>query len=84
MSAAYSISFMVMGWMTAFARCCRDQWFSPRAMTMLVVSIPQKSYCDKLQGERLRERVGTLGGDGRSDLGVPTLGGDGTLGTACV
>jgi hypothetical protein len=51
-------------------------------MSMLAVSIPQKSYCDKLRGERLHERVGTLRGDGRSDLGVTTLGGDGTLGTA--
>jgi hypothetical protein len=53
-------------------------------MAMLAVSIPQKSSCDKLRGDRLRERVGTLGGDGRSDLGVTTLGSNGTLGMACV
>jgi hypothetical protein len=51
---------------------------------MLAVSIPQKSYCAKLRGESFRERVGTLGGDGRSGLGVTTLGGNGTLGMLCV
>jgi hypothetical protein len=51
---------------------------------MLAVSIPQKLSCDKLQGERLHEQVGTLGGDGRSDLGVTTLGSSGTLGMAGV
>jgi hypothetical protein len=53
-------------------------------MAMWDVSIPQKSYWDKLRGESIRERVGTLGGDGRSVLGVTTLGGNGTLGFFCV
>jgi hypothetical protein len=53
-------------------------------MAMLTVFILQKSSCDKLRGERLRERVGTLGGDGRSDLGAATLGSHGALGMACV
>jgi hypothetical protein len=47
---------------------------------MWAVSIPQKSSWDKLRGESFRERVGTLGGDGRSVLGVTTLGGNGMLG----
>jgi hypothetical protein len=33
-------------------------------MAMWAVSIPHKSYWDKLRGESVRERVGTLGGDG--------------------
>jgi hypothetical protein len=53
-------------------------------MAMWAVSIPHKSSWDKLRGESLRERVGTLGGDGRSVLGVTTLGGNGTLGMSCV
>jgi hypothetical protein len=84
MSAVYSIYFLVTGWMTAFARFCRDQWLSPRAMAMWAVSIPQKSSWDKLRGESLCERVGTLGGDGRSVLGVTTLGGNGVLEMFCV
>jgi hypothetical protein len=47
---------------------------------MWAVSISQKSSWEKLRGESLRERVGTLGGDGQSVLGVNTLGGNGTLG----
>jgi hypothetical protein len=84
MSAVYSISFPVVGWMTAFARCCQHQWLSPRAMATWAVSIPQKSCWDKLRGESLCERVGTLGGDGRSVLGVTTLGGNGALEMSCV
>jgi hypothetical protein len=84
MSAEYSIYFPVTGWMTAFAWCCRDQWLSPRAMAMCAVSIPQKLSWEKLRGESLREQVGTLGGDGRSVLGVTTLRGNGTLGMSCV
>jgi hypothetical protein len=84
MSAEYSISFPVTGWMTAFAWCCCDQWLYPRSMAMWAVSIPQKSSWDKLRGESLRERVGTLVGDGRSVLGVTTLGGNGTLGKSWV
>jgi hypothetical protein len=34
---------------------------------------------DKLRGESLCERVGTLGGDGRSVLGVTTVGGNGAF-----
>jgi hypothetical protein len=84
MSAVYSISFPVTGWMTAFARCCCDQWLCPRAMAMWAESIPQKSSYDKLRGESLCERVGTLGGVGRSVLGVTTLGGNGALEMYCV
>jgi hypothetical protein len=84
MSAVYSISFPVTGWMTAFARCYRDQWLSPREMAMWAVSIPQKSYWDKLWGESLCERVVTLRGDGWSVRGVTTLGGNGALGISCV
>jgi hypothetical protein len=39
---------------------------------MWAVSIPQKSFWDRLRGESLCERVGTLGGDGLSLLGVTT------------
>jgi hypothetical protein len=63
MSAEYSISFPVTGWMTALAWCCCDQWLCPRAMVMWVESMLQKSSWDKLRGERLWEREGTLGGD---------------------
>jgi hypothetical protein len=45
---------------------------------------PQKASWEKLRVESLCERVGTLGGDGRSVLGVTTLGGNGALGMACV
>jgi hypothetical protein len=51
---------------------------------MWAMSIPQKSFWDKLQGDSLCERVGTLGGDGLSVLGVTTLGGDGALEMSCV
>jgi hypothetical protein len=40
---------------------------------MWAVSIPQKSFWDRLWGESLCERVGTLGGDGLSILGVTTV-----------
>jgi hypothetical protein len=51
---------------------------------MWAVSIPQKSFWDKLRGESPCERVGTLGGDGRSVLGVTILGGNGALVMSCV
>jgi hypothetical protein len=51
---------------------------------MWAVSIPQKSFWDRLRGERFCERVGTLGGDGLSVLGVTTLGSDGALVMSCV
>jgi hypothetical protein len=51
---------------------------------MWVVSIPHKSFWDKLRGESLCERVGTVGGDGLSVLGVTTLGGNGMLEMSCV
>jgi hypothetical protein len=51
---------------------------------MWAVSMPQKLFWDKLQGESLCERVGTLGGDGLSILGVTTLGGNGALVMSCV
>jgi hypothetical protein len=53
-------------------------------MAMWAVFIPQNSSWDKLRGESLRERVGTLGGDGRSVIGVTTLGGNGRLGMSGV
>jgi hypothetical protein len=53
-------------------------------MARLDVSIPQKSSWDTLRGESLCERVGTLGGEGWSVLGVTTLGGNGTLDMSCV
>jgi hypothetical protein len=56
----------------------------PMAMAMWAVSIPQKSSWDKLWGESLRERVGTLVGDGSSVPGVATLGGNGALAMSCV
>jgi hypothetical protein len=46
---------------------------------MGAVSIPQKSFWDRLWGKRFCERVGTLGGDGLSVLGVTTLGSNGAL-----
>jgi hypothetical protein len=48
------------------------------------VSIPQKSFWDKLRGESRLERVGTLGGDALSVLGVTTLGGNDALEMSCV
>jgi hypothetical protein len=51
---------------------------------MWAVFIPQKLSWDKLRGESLCERVGTLGGDGRSVVGVTTLGGNGALEMSCV
>jgi hypothetical protein len=48
------------------------------------LSIPQKSSSDKLRGESICERVGTLGGDGRSVLGVTTLESNGALDMSCV
>jgi hypothetical protein len=65
--------------MNALARCCWYQWLFPRAMTMCSVSMPQKLYWDKLRGERFRERVGTLGGDGVRVLSVTTIGSNGAL-----
>jgi hypothetical protein len=46
---------------------------------MRVVSIPQSSFWEKLRGESLCERVGTLGRDGLRVIGVTTLGGNGAL-----
>ena len=79
MRAEYSISFPVTGWMTELAWCRWDQWLLPRAIAMWAVSIPQKSSWDKLRGERFRDRVGTLGGDGLRVIGVTTLGSNGAL-----
>jgi hypothetical protein len=45
---------------------------------MWEVSMPQKSFWDRLRG------VGTLGGDGLSVLGVTTLGSNGALVMSCV
>jgi hypothetical protein len=53
-------------------------------MAMWAVSIPQKWSWDKLRGESLCERVGTLGGDWLSILGMNTLVGNGALGMSCV
>jgi hypothetical protein len=39
----------------------------------------QKSFWDKFLGERLCERIGTLGGAGRLVIGVTTLGSNGVL-----
>jgi hypothetical protein len=46
---------------------------------MWAVSIPLNSFWDRLRGERFRERVGTLGGDGWRLIGVTTLGSNGTF-----
>jgi hypothetical protein len=48
------------------------------------VSIPQNSSWDKLRGDSLCERVGTLKGDGLSVIGVTTLGGNHALEMSCV
>jgi hypothetical protein len=48
-------------------------------MAMWAVSMPHKSFWDKFWGERFRERVGTLGGDGLCVIGVTTLGSNGAL-----
>jgi hypothetical protein len=53
-------------------------------MDMWALSIQQKSSWGKLRGESICERVGTLRGDGRSVLGVTTLGGNGALDVSCV
>jgi hypothetical protein len=54
------------------------------AMAMCAVSMLHNSYWDKLHGESLRDGVGTFGCDGRSGLGVTTLGGTGALVVSCV
>jgi hypothetical protein len=46
---------------------------------MLAVYMSQKISCDKFLGERLCERIGTLGGTGRLVIGVTTLGSNGAL-----
>jgi hypothetical protein len=46
---------------------------------MLAVSMSQKLSCDKFLGERLCERIGTLGGASRPGIGVTTLGSNGAL-----
>jgi hypothetical protein len=51
---------------------------------MWAVSIPQKSFWERLRGESLCERVGTLGGDWLSVLGVTTIRGNGALAMSCV
>jgi hypothetical protein len=51
---------------------------------MWAVSIPHKSFWDKLRGESLCEQVGTLGGDGLSVLDVTTLEVNGALAMSCV
>jgi hypothetical protein len=51
---------------------------------MCDVSIPEKSFWDRLQGESLCERVGTLRGNGLNVLGVTTLGANGALVMSCV
>jgi hypothetical protein len=53
-------------------------------MAMWAVFIPQKSSWEKLRGESLCERVGTLGGYDRSVLGVTTLRGNGASEMSCV
>jgi hypothetical protein len=46
---------------------------------MWAVFMTQESCWDKLRGERFRERVGTLGGDGLRVIGVTTLVSNGAL-----
>jgi hypothetical protein len=53
-------------------------------MDMWAVSMPHKSSWDKLRGDSVCERVGTLRGDWLSVLGVTTLGGNGALAMSCV
>jgi hypothetical protein len=53
-------------------------------MAVCAVSMPQKSCWDKLRGDSLQDRVGTLGGDKHSVLGVTTLGCNGALVMFCV
>jgi hypothetical protein len=48
-------------------------------MAMLAVSMPHKSSWDKLRGERFRDRVGNLGGDGLRVIDVTTLESNGEL-----
>jgi hypothetical protein len=74
MRAVYSICLPMTGWTTAFARCCWDQWYAPKAISMLADSMFQKSSCDKFLGEIFCERVGTLRGAARPVSGVTTLG----------
>jgi hypothetical protein len=46
---------------------------------MCAVSMPQKSFWEKLWGERFRERVGTLQGYQLRVIMVTTLGSNGAL-----
>jgi hypothetical protein len=48
-------------------------------MTMLAVSMFQKSSCDKLLGERFCVRAGTLRDAAWPIIGVTTLGSNGVL-----
>jgi hypothetical protein len=48
-------------------------------MAMLVVSMSQKSSCDKFLGERLCARAGTLVDAARPVVGVTNLGSNGVL-----
>jgi hypothetical protein len=48
-------------------------------MAMLVVSMCQKSSCDKFLGERFCVRAGTLGDAAWLVVGVTTLGSNGVL-----
>jgi hypothetical protein len=79
MRAVYYISLPVTGWTTAFAKCYWDQWYVPKAISMLADSMSQKSSCDKFLEERFCERVGTLGGAARPVIGVTTLGSNGVV-----
>jgi hypothetical protein len=75
----YSISIPVMGLMITLSWCFWDKCLFPRAMVMWAVSMPQKSFLDKFRGERFRDHVGTLGGEGLRVIGVTILGSNGAL-----
>jgi hypothetical protein len=65
--------------MTVLDWCFWDQWLLPRAMAMWEVSMPQKSSWDRLRGEKFRDHMGTLGGEGLHVIGVTTLRSKGEL-----
>jgi hypothetical protein len=79
MRAVYSISFLVTGWTSALSWCFWDQWWFPKSMAMLAVSMSQMSCCDKFRGERFCEHIGTLEGASWPVIGVTTLGSNGAL-----
>jgi hypothetical protein len=74
-----SIYFPVTGCTTAWAKYFFFQSLVRNAITLLAVSMFQKSSSDKFLGERFFIRAGNLGDAGWPSIGVTTLGNNGVL-----